>query len=58
MFIKRTFLCGNNLIVKKTMDGIVNDDYRFTLSINRDLIRKMEIFTYKLLPSLFYPFFF
>ena len=40
------------------MDGIVNDDYRFTLSINRDLIRKMEIFTYKLLPSLFYPFFF
>ena len=46
------------LIVKETMDGIVNNDYRFTMSINCNLIRKMEILADKFLPSLINPFFF
>lgn len=39
------------------MDGIMDNDYRFTKGINRNLIRKMEILTNLFLPALFNPFF-
>ena len=39
------------------MDGVMNDDYRFTLRINRNFIRKMEILADEFLPTLFNPFF-
>ena len=39
------------------MDCVMDDDYRFTMRINRNLIRKMEILADKFLPALFNPFF-
>jgi len=39
------------------MDCVMDDDYRFTMRINRNLIRKMEILTNIFLPALFNPFF-
>ena len=35
----------------------MNNDYRFPMNVNRNLIRKMEILADKFLPSLINPFF-
>ena len=40
------------------MDCVMDDNRFFSMSVNRNLIRKMEILANKFLPALFNPFFF